>query len=100
MATTAGRIISAIWWPITVPAAQLLPVPDGLSLRDAALSYLPSWSVSGLHLGRYAAAETVVVTGLGLVGASAALGSHRPAEAFLGAEVQRLDLVAVLKSRE
>lgn len=62
-------------------------VPDGLSLRDATMSYLPSWSVSALHLGRYQAAETVVVVGLGLVGASAALVAE-----LNGARVLALDV--------
>ena len=48
-------------------------VPAGLGLREASLAYLSAWAVSALHLGRYAAAETVVVVGQGLVGASAAL---------------------------
>ncbi len=72
---------------IVVPSARVLRVPDGLSLREAALSYLPSWSVSALHLGRYRAAETVVVTGLGLVGCSAALVADR-----MGARVLGLDI--------
>ena len=72
---------------IVVPQDRVLRLPDGPSLRDAALSYLPSWAVSALHLGRYAAAETVVVTGLGLVGASAALVAER-----MGARVLGLDI--------
>ena len=56
-----------------MPADKVKRVPDGLSLRDASLSYLSAWSVSVLHLGEYVAAESVVVIGLGLVGASAAL---------------------------
>lgn len=56
-----------------VPVAKLHRIPAGLSLRDASLAYLSAWSVSALHLGSYAAAETVVVVGQGLVGASAAL---------------------------
>ena len=72
---------------IVVQQSAVLRLPDGLLLRDAALSYLPSWSVSALHLGRYAAAETVVVTGLGLVGASAALVADA-----MGARVLALDI--------
>jgi threonine dehydrogenase-like Zn-dependent dehydrogenase len=56
-----------------VDAARVHRLPAGLGLREAALAYLSSWSVSALHLGRYAAAETVAVIGQGLVGLSAAL---------------------------
>ena len=49
-----------------VAEAGVHRVPSGLSLREAAISYLCSWSVSALHLGRYRAAETVVVVGQGL----------------------------------
>lgn len=69
-----------------MPAGSVKRVPDGLSLRDASLSYLSAWSVSALHLGEYAAAETVVVIGLGLVGASAALMADN-----MGARVLGLD---------
>src|SRR4029077_1858200 len=58
-----------------------------LGLREAAVSYLCSWSVSALHLGRYLAAETVVVVGQGLVGASAALVAE-----LMGARVLGLDV--------
>ena len=51
------------------------------------MSYLPSWAVSVLHLGRYRAAETVAVVGLGLVGASAALVAD-----LAGARVLALDV--------
>ncbi|MBX3014112.1 MAG: zinc-binding dehydrogenase [Caldilineaceae bacterium] len=64
-------------------------LPSGLSLRDASVSYLCSWSLSALHLGQYAAAETVVVVGQGLVGASAALVAER-----MGARVLALDSAA------
>lgn len=64
-------------------------VPSGLPLREAAISYLCSWSVSALHLGRYRAAETVVVVGQGLVGASAALVAD-----VMGARVLALDVDA------
>lgn len=72
---------------IVVPEARMLPIPDGLSLRDASLSYLAGWSVSALHLGRYAAAETVAVVGLGLVGSSAAMVAE-----LMGARVIGLDV--------
>jgi threonine dehydrogenase-like Zn-dependent dehydrogenase len=61
--------------------------PDGLGLRDAAVAYLSSWSVSALHLASYRAAETVVVVGQGLVGASAALVGD-----LMGAWVLALDV--------
>jgi threonine dehydrogenase-like Zn-dependent dehydrogenase len=61
-------------------------VPASLSLREASVSYLCSWSVSALHLGQYVAAETVVVIGQGLVGASAALVAD-----LMGARVLALD---------
>ena len=61
-------------------------VPVTLSLREASISYLCSWSVSALHLGQYAAAESVVVVGQGLVGASAALVAD-----LMGARVLALD---------
>lgn len=64
-------------------------VPSPLTLREACVSYLCSWSVSALHLGQYAAAETVVVVGQGLVGASAALVADR-----MGARVLALDSAA------
>jgi threonine dehydrogenase-like Zn-dependent dehydrogenase len=64
-------------------------VPAGLGLREASVSYLCSWSVSALHLGQYAAAETVVVVGQGLVGASAALVAE-----LMGARVLALDSAA------
>lgn len=68
-------------------------VPDGLSLRDASLAYLSAWSVSALHLGSYAAAETVVVVGMGLVGASAAITADAMGARVLGLDVipDRLD---------
>jgi threonine dehydrogenase-like Zn-dependent dehydrogenase len=70
-----------------VPSGAIRRVPADLSLREAAISYLCSWSVSALHLGRYRAAETVVVVGQGLVGASAALVADR-----MGARVLALDV--------
>ena len=64
-------------------------LPSALTLREASLSYLCSWSVSALHLGQYAAAETVVVVGQGLVGTSAALVAD-----LMGARVLALDSAA------
>ena len=69
-----------------VRADAVHPVPAALRLREAAISYLSSWSVSALHLGHYVAAETVVVVGQGLVGASAALVAE-----LMGARVLALD---------
>ena len=70
-----------------LPAEQVHVIPAGLSLRDASLAYLSAWSLSALHLGGYAAAETVAVIGLGLVGASAALMAE-----CVGARVLALDV--------
>jgi threonine dehydrogenase-like Zn-dependent dehydrogenase len=70
-----------------VPEAKAHKVPDQLDLRDAAIGYLSSWAVSALHLGGYAAGETVVVIGQGLVGASAALMADQ-----MGARVLALDV--------
>ena len=67
-------------------AATVHRVPAGLDLREASLIYLCAWSVSALHLGQYAAAETVVVIGQGLVGASAALMADQ-----MGARLLALD---------
>jgi threonine dehydrogenase-like Zn-dependent dehydrogenase len=79
------------------PASAVHRLPSGVGLREAAISYLCSWSVSALHLGRYRAAETVVVVGQGLVGASAALVADA-----MGARVLALDVdpVRVAFARE
>lgn len=72
----------------TVASVETLhPVPAGLSVREAGIAYLCSWSVSALHLGGYRAAETVVVVGQGLVGSSAALVAE-----MMGARVLALDI--------
>ncbi len=70
-----------------VPEGRAHKLPDGVSLETASLSYLAGWAVSALHLGRYAAAETVAVVGLGLVGASTALVAD-----MMGARVVALDV--------
>jgi threonine dehydrogenase-like Zn-dependent dehydrogenase len=70
-----------------IAEGQLGRVDDRLHLRDASLSYLSAWSVSALHLGQYAAAETVVVVGLGLVGLSAAVMADQMGARVLGVEV-------------
>lgn len=62
-------------------------LPDGVGTEEASLSYLAGWAVSALHLGRYAAAETVVVVGLGLVGASAALVADMMGARVIGIDV-------------
>lgn len=72
-----------------VPEDAVHRVPATLTLREASVSYLCSWSISALHLGHYAAAETVVVVGQGLVGASAALVAE-----LMGARVLALDTAA------
>jgi threonine dehydrogenase-like Zn-dependent dehydrogenase len=66
---------------------QVHRIPDGLHSRDASLAYLSAWSVSALHLGQYAAAETVVVVGLGLVGLSAAGMADQMGARLLGLDV-------------
>jgi len=70
-----------------LPSRLAHTIPDGVPLDAASLAYLPAWAVSALHLGSYAAAETVAVVGLGLVGASAALVSDA-----MGARVLALDV--------
>lgn len=62
-------------------------VPEGVGLREAAIAYLAGWSVGALHLGDYRAAETVVVVGQGLVGASAALVADLMGARLLALEV-------------
>lgn len=69
------------------PAGKVHPLPAGVSPEEASLSYLAGWSVSALHLGRYAAAETVAVVGLGLVGASAALVADMMGARVIGIDV-------------
>lgn len=63
-------------------------VPDGLAMEAASLAYLSAWSLSALHLGQYAAAETIAVVGLGLVGASAALTADAMGARVLGLDVE------------
>ena len=88
-----------------VPERAAHVIPPALDLRDASLAYLSSWAVSALHLGRYAAAETVVVVGQGLVGASAALVADGMGARVLALDIEparadlarRLDLAAVVQ---
>ena len=72
-----------------LPSTLAHRVPEGVGLDVASLAYLSAWSVSALHLGQYAAAETVAVVGLGLVGSSAALTANA-----MGARVLALDIDA------
>jgi len=69
-------------------ADRVYRIPDKLSLDVASLAYLSAWSVSALHLGGYAAAETVAVVGLGLVGASAAVTADVAGARVLGLDVE------------
>jgi threonine dehydrogenase-like Zn-dependent dehydrogenase len=70
-----------------LPANRAYRLPTGVDPRDASLSYLAGWAVSALHLGRYAVAENVVVVGLGLVGASAALVADMAGARVVGIDV-------------
>lgn len=69
------------------PLRRVHPLPAGVSPAAASLSYLAGWAVSALHLGRYAAAETVAVVGLGLVGASTALVADMMGARVIGIDV-------------
>lgn len=69
------------------PSARVHALPSGVTPASASLSYLAGWAVSALHLGRYAAAETVAVVGLGLVGASAALVADMMGARVIGIDV-------------
>ena len=72
-----------------MPRRKVHRLPEGVSSEAASLSYLAGWAVSALHLGRYAAAETVAVIGLGLVGSSAALVAD-----MMGARVLAIDVAS------
>lgn len=80
-------------------------IPDRVSSEAASASYLSGWAVSTLHLGRYAAGETVAVVGLGLVGASTALVADMMGARVIGIDVaperityaQSLGLTAVVQ---
>ena len=81
------------------PCARFTSLTGGVGLgRAASLSYLAGWAVSALHLGRYAAAETVVVVGLGLVGASTALVADMMGARVIGIDVapERIDFAQSL----
>jgi NADPH2:quinone reductase len=68
-------------------------IPAAVSSEAASASYLAGWAVSTLHLGRYAAGETVAVVGLGLVGASTALVADMMGARVIGIDVapERID---------
>ena len=88
-----------------VPAPKAHRLPDTVSSEAASASYLAGWAVSALHLGRYAASETVAVVGLGLVGASTALVADMMGARVIGIDVaperiafaQSLGLTAVVQ---
>lgn len=71
-----------------LPENRVYRVPDNLPMDVASLAYLSAWSVSALHLGGYAAAETVAVVGMGLVGASAAVTADAAGARVLGLDVE------------
>ena len=64
---------------VRVPAGELLRVPEGVSLRDAALAEPLAVALHGIHLGGAKPGDRVLVTGAGPIGmltvaALAALG--------------------------
>jgi threonine dehydrogenase-like Zn-dependent dehydrogenase len=69
------------------PARKAQRIPDSVSSAAASASYLSGWAVSTLHLGKYAAGETVAVVGLGLVGASTALVADMMGARVIGIDV-------------
>ena len=91
-----------------VPARKAHLIPENVSSEAASASYLAGWAVSTLHLGRYAAGETVAVVGLGLVGASTALVADMMGARVIGIDVaperiayaQSLGLTAVIQGGE
>ena len=80
------------------PLRKVHALTEGVSPEAASLSYLAGWAVSALHLGRYAAAETVAVVGLGLVGASAALVADLMGARVIGIDVapERIEFAKTL----
>lgn len=87
------------------PIEKAHRIPDSVSSEAASASYLAGWAVSALHLGRYAAGETVAVVGLGLVGASTALVADMMGARVIGIDVaperieygQSLGLTAIVQ---
>jgi predicted dehydrogenase/threonine dehydrogenase-like Zn-dependent dehydrogenase len=53
---------------VSVPANLVVPVPDGVSLRDASLVALGAISLQGVRRAEAGLGERVVVVGLGLLG--------------------------------
>ncbi len=72
---------------IIQPAAAVIPLPDDIDLRDAALARIAGISYHGLRLSHPAPHENVVVVGLGVIG----LLSARM-HALTGARVCALDI--------
>jgi threonine dehydrogenase-like Zn-dependent dehydrogenase len=70
-----------------LPANRAYRLPPGVDPKSASVSYLAGWAVSALHLGRYTVAENVVVVGMGLVGASAALVADMAGARVVGIDV-------------
>jgi len=64
----AGSGIAAHAEVVAVPRLLLAPVPDGVSSRDAAWTTVASIALQGIRQGEPRLGETVVVTGLGLIG--------------------------------
>jgi threonine dehydrogenase-like Zn-dependent dehydrogenase len=79
---------------VVLPANRVYKLPAGVDPRDASLAYLAGWAVSALHIGRYAMAENVVVVGLGLVGASAAMVADMAGARVVGIDVDPTRRVA------
>lgn len=69
------------------PARRAQRIPESVSSEAASASYLSGWAVSALHLGKYAAGETLAVVGLGLVGASTALVADMMGARVIGIDV-------------
>ncbi len=80
------------------PARKAQRIPPSVSSEAASASYLAGWAVSTLHLGKYAAGETVAVVGLGLVGASTALVADMMGARVIGIDVapERIDYARTL----
>jgi len=53
---------------VSVPRNLVVPVPDGVSLRDAAFATVGAIALQGVRRARPEVGETVVVIGLGLIG--------------------------------
>ncbi|MFA7329564.1 MAG: bi-domain-containing oxidoreductase [Candidatus Delongbacteria bacterium] len=64
----AGSGIAAHAEVVAVPRLLVAPVPDDVPSRDAAWATVASIALQGIRQGAPALGETVVVTGLGLIG--------------------------------